>query len=131
MPFRSEPAEAAVGAVFGTLSVRVAVICTWSTPMPNSFGHHLRDLDVQALPHLGTAVIHLHRAVGEDVNQRASLVELHQRERDSELDGGQSDSLAQRPAPCVPIGSRIEPCNRSPPPPHSRWCARVVESGGP
>ena len=36
MPFRSEPDEAAVGAVFGTLSVRVAVTRTRSMPMPSS-----------------------------------------------------------------------------------------------
>jgi hypothetical protein len=36
MPLISEPDEAAVGAVFGTLSVMVAVIFTCSTGMPNS-----------------------------------------------------------------------------------------------
>ena len=36
MPLRSEPADAAVGAVFGTLSVRVEVIFTRSMPTPNS-----------------------------------------------------------------------------------------------
>ena len=36
MPFRSEPAEAAVAAVLGTLSVRVAVIRTRSLPIPSS-----------------------------------------------------------------------------------------------
>ncbi len=36
MPLRSEPEEAAVGAVLGTLSVVVAVIRTRSMPMPNS-----------------------------------------------------------------------------------------------
>ena len=36
MPFMSEPAEAAVGAVFGTLSVRVAVHRTRPMPIPNS-----------------------------------------------------------------------------------------------
>ena len=36
MPLRSEPDEAAVGEVFGTLSVVVAVIFTRSTGMPNS-----------------------------------------------------------------------------------------------
>ena len=36
MPLRSEPAEAAVGEVFGTLPVEVAVMRTRSMPMPNS-----------------------------------------------------------------------------------------------
>ena len=36
MPFRSEPDEAAVGAVFGTLSVRVAVARTLAASIPNS-----------------------------------------------------------------------------------------------
>ena len=36
MPLRSEPAEAAVGAVFGTLPVDVAVMRTRSSPIPNS-----------------------------------------------------------------------------------------------
>ena len=36
MPLRSEPEEAAVGAVLGTLPVVVAVIRTRSSPIPNS-----------------------------------------------------------------------------------------------
>ena len=36
MPLRSEPAEAAVGDVFGTFAVDVAVMRTRSMPMPNS-----------------------------------------------------------------------------------------------
>ena len=36
MPLRSVPADAAVAEVFGTLSVEVAVMCTRSSPMPNS-----------------------------------------------------------------------------------------------
>ena len=35
----------------------------------------LRDLGVQALAHLGAAVVHEHRAVGVDVHQRAGLVQ--------------------------------------------------------
>jgi hypothetical protein len=38
--------------------------------------HHLRHLGVQALAHLGAAVVHEHRAVGVDVHQRAGLVEV-------------------------------------------------------
>ena len=36
MPFRSEPDEAAVAEVFGTLPVVVAVIFTWSMSIWNS-----------------------------------------------------------------------------------------------
>jgi hypothetical protein len=36
MPLRSDPAEAAVGAVFGTFAVVVAVMRTRSSAMPNS-----------------------------------------------------------------------------------------------
>ena len=36
MPFRSDPEDAAVGVVLGTMSVFVAVILTLSKSMPNS-----------------------------------------------------------------------------------------------
>ena len=48
-------------------------------------GHHLRDLDVEPLPHLGAAVIEMHRAVRIDMHQRPGLVEVRRRERDAEL----------------------------------------------
>ena len=38
-------------------------------------GHHLRDLGVQPLAHLGAAVVQRDRAVGVDVHQRAGLVQ--------------------------------------------------------
>ena len=50
-----------------------------------------RDLDhlgVQALAHLGAAVVDQHRAVLVHVHQRAGLVERGQVERDAELDRG-------------------------------------------
>ena len=56
MPFRSEPDEAAVGAVFGTLS------CAGSGGLypidadAEILGHHLRHIDVEPLPHLRAAV---------------------------------------------------------------------------
>jgi hypothetical protein len=41
---------------------------------------------VQALAHLGAAVVHHHAAVGVDMHQRAGLVEQRGREADAELD---------------------------------------------
>jgi hypothetical protein len=73
MPLRSEPDEAAVAEVFGTLPVVVAVILTRSSPMPN-LRHHLRHLLVESLPHLGAAMVQRHRAVGVDMHQRTGLV---------------------------------------------------------
>ncbi len=55
-------------------------------------GHHLRDLDVQALPHLGAAVVQVHAAVGVDVHQRAGLVEVRGGEGDAELHRRQRDA---------------------------------------
>ena len=75
MPLRSEPEEAAVAEVLGTLPVVVAVIFTVSSVDLELLGHHLRDLDVEPLPHLGAAVVQMDRAVGIDVHQRAGLVE--------------------------------------------------------
>ena len=37
-------------------------------------GHHLGHLGVEALPHLGAAMVQVHAAVGVDVHQRAGLV---------------------------------------------------------
>ena len=58
------------------------------------FRHHLRDLEVEPLPHLRAAVVQMHRAVGIYMHQRAGLVvvrgsegdaELHRRQRDAAL----------------------------------------------
>ena len=86
MPFRSEPEDAAVGDVFGTLAVVVAVMLTWLTAMPNSSATTCATLMIEPLPHLGAAVIEMHRAVGIDMNKRAGLVEMREREGDSEFD---------------------------------------------
>ncbi len=60
-------------------------------------GDDLRHLGVQALSHLGAAVVHLHAAVGVHVDQGARLVEegggeadaeLHRRDGDAALDHG-------------------------------------------
>ena len=57
----------------------------------------LRDLGVEALPHLGAAVVHQHRAVGVDVHQRAGLVVMHDVERDAELDRRQREAASSAP----------------------------------
>ena len=48
------------------------------------FGHDLRDLGEQPLPHLGAAVVEMNRAVGIDVHQRGGLIERDQCEGDPE-----------------------------------------------
>ena len=60
--------------------------------------HHLRHLGVQALAHLGAAVVHEHRAVGVDMHQRAGLVEVRDVERDAELHRRQRQALLQHRA---------------------------------
>lgn len=52
----------------GTLSVLVAVI--WMRGYPPAALRHLRDLGVEALAHLGAAVVQVDRTVGVDVDQR-------------------------------------------------------------
>ena len=46
---------------------------------------HLCNLGIEALPHLGTAMIHQHRAVGVNMHQRASLIVVNHVERNTEL----------------------------------------------
>ena len=89
MPLRSEPEDAAVGDVFGTFAVVVAVMRTRSSADAEFLGHHLRDLDVEPLPHLGAAMVQVHRAVLIDMHQRAGLVEVDEREADAELHRGE------------------------------------------
>ena len=84
-PFRSVPAEAAVADVLGTLSVRVGITRIASSGNAEAVGGDLPDLGVQALAHLGAAVVHLHAAIAIDQHQRAGLVEERGRERDAEL----------------------------------------------
>jgi hypothetical protein len=60
--------EAAVADVLATLSVSVAVQRTRAGDA-QFVRHHLRHLGVQALAHLGAAVVHQDRAVGVDVHQ--------------------------------------------------------------
>ena len=86
----SEPEEAAVAEVFGTLPVLVAVILIVVEVDLQLLGHDLGHLGEQPLAHLGAAVIEMDRAVLVDVKQRARLVvgghgegdaELHRRQR--------------------------------------------------
>src|SRR5690606_21086503 len=58
-------------------------------------GHHLSDLDVQPLAHLGAAVIQVDAAIGVDVHQRTGLVEEARREADAELHRRQRQALLQ------------------------------------
>ena len=84
-PLRSAPELAAVAEVLGTLSVRVGASRTELSGTPERGRGDLDHLGVQALAHLGAAVVDQHRAVLVDVHQRAGLVERGQVERDAEL----------------------------------------------
>ncbi len=72
--------------------------------------HHLRDLDEQALAHLGAAVVQHHAAVGIDVHQRARLVERRTVERDAELDRHGGEALLQHRAVAVEGVDLGAPC---------------------
>ncbi len=63
MPLRSEPEEAAVAEVFGTLAVVVAVIFTLVDIDLEAVGQNLRHLGIEALAHLGAAMVQVDRAV--------------------------------------------------------------------
>ncbi len=84
-PFRSVPADAAVADVLGTLSVRVGIRRIGFERHAEAVGGDLADLGVQALAHLGAAVVHLHAAIAVDQHQRAGLIEEGRGERDAEL----------------------------------------------
>ncbi len=60
IPLRSEPDDAAVGDVFGTLPVVVAVMRTLIQRDGKFFGDNLCHFHVETLAHLGAAVVHLH-----------------------------------------------------------------------
>ncbi len=55
----------------------------------------LRHLRVQALTHFGAAVIHKHRTIGINVNQRTCLIEVRHIERDAELHRRQHKTLLE------------------------------------
>ncbi|MNQ25004.1 hypothetical protein D3C85_382160 [compost metagenome] len=62
------------------------------------FGDYLRDLGIEALAHLGAAVVQMNAAVGIDVDQRAGLVEEGGGEADAEFHRGQRQALLQHRA---------------------------------
>jgi hypothetical protein len=90
LPLRSAPLEAAVAEAL--LLHR----------QPEGAGHHLPDLGVDALPHLGGARRDLHGAVEIDVDEGAALVEELGVEGDAELD------RRHREAPQVGLRGRVE-----------------------
>ena len=95
MPLRSEPEEAAVGEVFGTFAGRGRGDAHALDADAELLGDDLRHLDVEALAHLGAAVVQMHRAVLIDMHQRAGLVQVGEREADAELDGRERDAPLQ------------------------------------
>jgi hypothetical protein len=76
LPFRSLPVEAAVAEVLATLLRVGGGDAHRLQGQAQLVRHHLRHLGVQALAHLGAAVVHQHRAVVVDMHQRAGLVEV-------------------------------------------------------
>ena len=125
--------------VFGTLSVRVGASRTVAQRHAERGRRDLDHLGVQALAHLGAAVVDQHRAVLVHVHQRAGLVERGQVERDAELDRGD-----RQPALGVRVGgvergdlglaARRSRCARSPAtrsPPAARRAAPAGRTGWP
>ena len=55
------------------------------------------------MPHLGAAVVHANGAVLVDLDERAALIEMGQRERDSEFDRRQSDAALDVAIRGVPL----------------------------
>ena len=98
MPLRSEPADAAVADVFGTLSVVVAVMLHAVEVDAELLRDHLRDLGEQPLPHLGAAVIQVHGAVVIDVHQGPGLIEHDVGERNAELDRREREPALEKRA---------------------------------
>ncbi len=64
-------------------------------------GHHGTDLGVQALAHLGAAVVDQHTAIGVDRHQGTRLVELGGGEADAEFHWGDSDTALDDGVVCV------------------------------
>ena len=81
--------------------------------------HHLRDLGVEALAHLGAAVVHQHRAVAVHVHQRAGLVEVDEVERDAELHRREGEAALEDLAAGVEGGDLLRAA------PGSRWSPRA------
>ena len=102
----------------------------WSAGRPELAHRDAEHLRVQALPHLGAAVVHLHRAVAVDEHERAGLVvagrgerdaELHRRDREAALDvraasrstprsrAGARRSATRRAAACQIAWMRLSP----------------------
>ncbi len=101
MPLRSAPAEAAVAEVLGTLPVVVAVIFTCARSIWNSSATTWATLMIQALAHLGPAVVQVHAAVRVDMHQRAGLIEGRGGERDAEFHRRQREAALKTSARCV------------------------------
>ena len=79
--------DAAVDDVLGTLLVSVAAVRTCLRLMPSSCATTCATLVLEPLAHLGAAMADQHRAVGVDIHQRTSLVELHDVKGDANLTG--------------------------------------------
>ena len=103
MPLRSEPEDAAVGDVFGTLAVLVADTRMWSRSIANTSATTCATLTNSPCPIFGTAVAEHHAAVGIDVDERARLIERWPVERDAELDRHGGEALLHHRAQAIEI----------------------------
>ena len=74
---------------------------------PQLVGHDLGDLGVQALSHFGATMVHLHRAVGVDMDQGAGLVEQRGGEADAELDRGDGNAALDHVIAGIPVRNRL------------------------
>ena len=70
-------------------------------------GHDLCDLGVEALPHLGAAMVQVDRAIIVDVDQRSRLIVPGGREGDAEFHRCQRDTFADHPAFGVVLQHRL------------------------
>ena len=94
MPFRSEPEEAAVAECSAPCRRGRGDLHAVEVDL-EFLRDDLRHLDEEPLPHLGAAVVQMHRAVLVDVHQRAGLVQVRGGEGDAEFHRRQRDALLQ------------------------------------
>ena len=70
----------------------------------------LRDLDEQALAHLGTAMVQVDRPVGIDIDQRPGLVQVCRGKRNTEFDRGKCDTALQHGVRGIEVGDLPPSC---------------------
>ena len=109
MPLRSAPEEAAVAEVFGHLAGRGGGDPNIVDVGLELLRHHLGHLGVEALAHLGAAVVQVDAAVRVDMDQRPRLIVLRGGEGDAELHRRQRQPALDDAAPGVVLADRLAP----------------------